>query len=928
MTVLLGYSVPETLIDDRGRPAKNRIVAVTGPDDYEGVVTSDPDTAVIRLGPLPIGDYTLTYGERVVTVPVFATPAQQQETYDAATTAGGDVAAEEAARIAADAAEAAARAAAEAAEAAARAAADTSETSARAAAVAAEAAARNAADAAFTASVAANTAAIALRTPDSGLPDLLYDDEFSWEAQPGSDVRPRLPWVPGIDHYSSTGVWAGAAYKYLGIVNDYDAAFAAANAFAVASSEPGGSPYPDEGGQFSSFSTKPEDGADDLGSPVGGFGVGSHVYAMVWHPSYGPEGADDPAMLNWVPPGPVAWADMPLDINEPGPVAILDENGVGVIDDIAYVVSGYVYNNNDLTVAAAIGDDYCWPFIEPYDLAAGEWLPRIPMPLVEFAPPDLIEYAYVAPQNDPGGPPYSGWSLAGPFDMDAGDLPVPALPPGADYCYTSLLTQPVTSLVQGGTYSVADVGDTSGAPVPFAAGKYWVLTVTYNDSGLVLPEGAEAIGDALGDRSTYQPPTPDSYTYATEGHIVGVIDGKLYFGGGDGDAIMGVEFFVYDPATQEFTRLADMPAADYPDYNPYGVADGKLWYFGYAGNTVYSYDPAGTDEWVTHTTTGLDVADEVGDEIEGLLIDGRLWFCNYGHSVSFDPATLVGAEGTAILPSTYGVTFLYNGGILLARRSNPAAYFYDPLTDVWSTLTNIDVSSTPTTYTDEIAATTYEGAPYLFGSLTSPDNLDIVGAYGLTRVSKQNSPQVLYGDLHDLGVDVAAMTTDVASALSQAANAAFSANTANTTLAGMAGMKRLVGQLMFGTHWVLLDAGTNFYLTIPGIYGTVPPELWYVDAVQTIFKPSTGDLLISRFTGLVSTSGTYKIPSLTLTGDGFLVGHAPTITEVKRIGAVGWTAGWTANWSSLSLFAPYVTGAGSSGIIHRGEADIIRVPAS
>lgn len=170
---LVGYSVPETLVDDRNRVAKSKTLAVTGPNDYEGVVVSDAVTGVFRLGPLPIGEYTVTYGDRSAVVPVLPMAADVQNAYDLAGGAGtaGAVTAETAARIAADAAETSARSAADIAESTARAAADAAELAARVAADAtddtddaAEVTARQAAvTAEATARAAADVAEAALR---------------------------------------------------------------------------------------------------------------------------------------------------------------------------------------------------------------------------------------------------------------------------------------------------------------------------------------------------------------------------------------------------------------------------------------------------------------------------------------------------------------------------------------------------------------------------------------------------------------------------------------------------------------------------------------------------------------------------------------------------------------------------------------------
>lgn len=69
---LLGYSVPETLTDDAGNSLKGVTVAVTGPSSYSGTAVSDSTSGILRLGPLPPGDYTITLNGRTAVVPVVA----------------------------------------------------------------------------------------------------------------------------------------------------------------------------------------------------------------------------------------------------------------------------------------------------------------------------------------------------------------------------------------------------------------------------------------------------------------------------------------------------------------------------------------------------------------------------------------------------------------------------------------------------------------------------------------------------------------------------------------------------------------------------------------------------------------------------------------------------------------------------------------
>lgn len=66
-----GYSDQLTITNTAGVPVLGATVAVVGPQGYSANVVSDAATGNVRLGPLPVGDYTLTFGGRSTTIPVF-----------------------------------------------------------------------------------------------------------------------------------------------------------------------------------------------------------------------------------------------------------------------------------------------------------------------------------------------------------------------------------------------------------------------------------------------------------------------------------------------------------------------------------------------------------------------------------------------------------------------------------------------------------------------------------------------------------------------------------------------------------------------------------------------------------------------------------------------------------------------------------------
>lgn len=84
---LTGFSLPDTLTDDAGNTLKGITVQVSGPGGYSGTAVSDAVSGILRLGPLPVGDYTITYGARSVVLPVVAVPADVELAFDRAAAA-------------------------------------------------------------------------------------------------------------------------------------------------------------------------------------------------------------------------------------------------------------------------------------------------------------------------------------------------------------------------------------------------------------------------------------------------------------------------------------------------------------------------------------------------------------------------------------------------------------------------------------------------------------------------------------------------------------------------------------------------------------------------------------------------------------------------------------------------------------------------
>lgn len=171
---------------------------------------------------------------------------------------------------------------------------------------------------------------------------------------------------------------------------------------------------------------------------------------------------------------------------------------------------------------------------------------------------------------------------------------------------------------------------------------------------------------------------------AAEGGYYGVINGKIYFGGGDGN--WGAEgngangggnwLMSYDPSTGAFEKdLARRP--DGMDYGLYAVADGKLYTLlgedapspgeggVYPRRSMYVYDPS-DDTWATHdgppagfdpaapfgTTDWDDTEDHVG---YGDMSKGVAWVTD---------------DATVILWADFGIWYDVTGGTWMPMRDN------------------------------------------------------------------------------------------------------------------------------------------------------------------------------------------------------------------------------------------------------------------
>jgi N-acetylneuraminic acid mutarotase len=180
-----------------------------------------------------------------------------------------------------------------------------------------------------------------------------------------------------------------------------------------------------------------------------------------------------------------------------------------------------------------------------------------------------------------------------------------------------------------------------------------------------------------------------------------VIGGKIYVSGGrdldnnspgSDDGAPRSSLYVYDPATDRWSRKADMPLPSMHGVS--GVIGGRLYVLNPLYDRFYRYDPA-TDTW-----TALAKCPNPHPGGAAAVIDGKLYVAGGYSSVGvtyptkklhvYDPAT---NKWTAKAPLPRGAAFaagarldgkLYVIGGSGPNRSLNLVQAYDPATDTWT----------------------------------------------------------------------------------------------------------------------------------------------------------------------------------------------------------------------------------------------------
>jgi N-acetylneuraminic acid mutarotase len=227
------------------------------------------------------------------------------------------------------------------------------------------------------------------------------------------------------------------------------------------------------------------------------------------------------------------------------------------------------------------------------------------------------------------------------------------------------------------------------------------------------PATPRALGaaPAAGERARLPVPTPPGcpaggwqsqapYPIPIAGHAVAALGGRLYSFGGFSNGSRIRNAYRYDPATNSWTRLADLPAER---ASAGAVSDGRYLYIlggvnnpNQAQNTLYRYDPA-TDSYAA-LAPALNVT--VGAALA--YLDGRIYRisgCTFGcpyltasvdaYEVEADTWAPVGSVAPYPVSAQGAVAlgadgYLYAGGGHAASGDLASTYRYDPATNQWS----------------------------------------------------------------------------------------------------------------------------------------------------------------------------------------------------------------------------------------------------
>jgi N-acetylneuraminic acid mutarotase len=192
----------------------------------------------------------------------------------------------------------------------------------------------------------------------------------------------------------------------------------------------------------------------------------------------------------------------------------------------------------------------------------------------------------------------------------------------------------------------------------------------------------------------------------------GVVGGKIYVSGGlrsANDQSYSDALYVYNPATNTWTRKRDMPSSGLNGFT--GVINDKLYVVtscfnddncNFTGKWLYQYDPA-TDIWTQLATPTLDMW--YRDRLVGGTIGKKLYIGTPGSSTLgvYDPVSNTWSQKATNTAVRYGAASttlnakLYMmGGINGTGTEVRTTNVYDPSTNTWTTAAPLPTPRTST----------------------------------------------------------------------------------------------------------------------------------------------------------------------------------------------------------------------------------------
>ena len=258
------------------------------------------------------------------------------------------------------------------------------------------------------------------------------------------------------------------------------------------------------------------------------------------------------------------------------------------------------------------------------------------------------------------------------------------------------------------------------------------------DGKIYVIGGAGPVYEALGTVEVYDPvsdtwETKSPMPTARQGLSTSVVNGKIYAIGGaefSSASFSNSEKFStveeYDPATDTWTIKSPMPTAR--GWHSANVVDGKIYIIGGARGatpsgmhvvTVEVYDPA-TDTW--SQMGDMPASRGAGS---GSVVDGKIYFFGgYGGKQrvdEYDPSTDTWTQKSEMPTARVGLsTSVLDGKIYLIGGFGHSGYrgvttvdVYDPVTDTWTTVPDMPTGRFGA-YTSVV-----DGKIYVFGGLAN-----------------------------------------------------------------------------------------------------------------------------------------------------------------------------------------------------------------